>query len=157
VRKVKPILACLFTASESLSISSTVRPISFIFAHYTEVPILFSNNRRVSLAITEVLPKKLFAYPLKSPNYSGEVFGPGIISKSFKLSWQRLKKLVPAEKCFWKILTSTFTHKLYGIPEVLEVIKVPLVFYAYQDFRYYFSLYSKRFNDHLNDPITSPL
>ena len=41
-------------------------------------------NAGVSLATTDVLPKNFSPYPFKNSNTAGEVFGPGIISKSFK-------------------------------------------------------------------------
>jgi len=52
------------------------------------------------LAITEGLAKIVRHIPLKS-HTSGEVFGPGLISKSFKYR-ARVKKVGNRRNVFWK-------------------------------------------------------
>ncbi|MNX70998.1 hypothetical protein D3C86_1022970 [compost metagenome] len=91
------------TGPVNLSTSSIVSPNSFTWWNMLmipKIPIRFPINAGVSFAMTDVLPKNFSPYSFKKSNTSVEVFGPGMISKSFKYR-AGLKKCVP-QKCFWK-------------------------------------------------------
>jgi len=119
------ILACLLLVRKLYLISSTRRPYPLRYGTVIiwRSPILFPINAGVSWAIHWSLAPKpcCHIHVKKFQLLLEEVFGPGIISKILNdraglKKWDR-------RKCFWKSSLLPFTHKLYGIPEVVGGIK----------------------------------
>ena len=81
----------------------------------------------VSLQSTIVLPRMVAPKSIIKSITSGFVFGVGIISRSFKYLGG-LKKCVP-KKCCLKSSLLLSNIVWIGIPDVLEVIKVPSFLY----------------------------
>ena len=88
------------------------------------MPILFAIKAGVSLQRTVSLPKKRDPYFIRKPVTRSFVSSPGTISSSF-IYLGGLKKCV-TQKFSTKSFSLPFTISLTGIPDVLEVINVPL-------------------------------